>query len=65
MPVGGERIHAHSMRSTYATNLYRNTQDINLVADALGHNDLETVKKYTKSGEENREREANFCYGKF
>ena len=58
VPVGGERIHAHSMRSTYATNLYRNTQDINLVADALGHNDLETVKKYTKSGEENRERAA-------
>lgn len=58
VPVGGERIHAHSMRSTYATNLCRNTQDINLVADALGHNDLETVKKYTKSGEENRERAA-------
>lgn len=57
-PVGGERMHAHSMRSTYATNLYRNSQDINLVADALGHNDLETVKKYTKSGEENRERAA-------
>lgn len=51
-------MHAHSMRSTYATNLYRNTQDINLVADALGYNDLETVKKYTKSGEENRERAA-------
>ena len=34
------------LRSTYGTNLYRETGDIYLVADVLGHKDVNTTKKH-------------------
>lgn len=54
--ITNQKIHAHTLRATYATNLYANSDDINLVADALGHSGLGSVSKYTKSGEMNRKR---------
>ena len=34
------------MRSTFGTNLYKQTGDIYVVADCLGHKDVNTTKKH-------------------
>ena len=39
-------ITPHKLRSTYGTNLYRETGDIYLVADVLGHSDVNTTKRH-------------------
>ena len=41
-----KKITPHKLRSTYGTNLYRETGDIYLVADVLGHSDVNTTKKH-------------------
>lgn len=41
-----KKISPHKLRSTYGTNLYRETQDIYVVADVLGHRDVNTTKKH-------------------
>lgn len=52
-----KKISPHKLRSTYGTNLYEETGDIYLVADALGHSDVNTTKKhYAKMSDENRRR---------
>ena len=52
------KISPHKLRSTYATNLYRETQDIYLVAEALGHSDINTTRKHYASMSDHRMREA-------
>ncbi|MCD7778961.1 MAG: tyrosine-type recombinase/integrase, partial [Clostridiales bacterium] len=48
------------LRSTYGTALYRETGDIYLVADVLGHSDVNTTKKhYAKQSDANRRKAAN------
>lgn len=42
-----KKITPHKLRSTYGTNLYRETGDIYLVADVLGHSDVNTTKSIT------------------
>lgn len=55
-----KKITPHKLRSTYGTNLYRETEDIYLVADVLGHKDVNTTRKhYAAQAEENRRRAAN------
>lgn len=41
-----KKITPHKLRSTYGTNLYRETGDIYLVADVLGHSEVNTTKKH-------------------
>jgi site-specific recombinase XerD len=41
-----KKISPHKLRSTYGTNLYRATGDIYVVADVLGHKDINTTKKH-------------------
>ena len=41
-----KRITPHKLRSTYGTNLYKETGDIYVVANVLGHSDVNTTKKY-------------------
>ncbi len=41
-----KHITPHKLRSTYGTNLYRETGDIYLVADVLGHKDVNTTKRH-------------------
>lgn len=41
-----KHITPHKLRSTYGTNLYKETGDIYIVADVLGHKDVNTTKKY-------------------
>lgn len=41
-----KKITPHKLRSTFGTQLYRETQDIYMVADVLGHKDINTTKKH-------------------
>lgn len=41
-----KKITPHKLRSTFGTNLYRHTGDIYVVADCLGHKDVNTTKKH-------------------
>lgn len=41
-----KNITPHKLRSTYGTNLYRETNDIYIVAEVLGHKDVNTTKKH-------------------
>lgn len=41
-----KHITPHKLRSTYGTKLYHATQDIYMVADVLGHKDVNTTKKH-------------------
>ncbi len=54
-----KHITPHKLRSTYGTNLYQETGDIYLVADVLGHHDVNTTKKhYAAIGDERRRKAA-------
>ncbi len=53
-----KHITPHKLRSTYGTALYRETGDIYLVADVLGHKDVNTTKKHYAAIDENRRRSA-------
>ena len=41
-----KKITPHKLRSTYGTSLYRETGDIYIVADVLGHRDVNTTRKH-------------------
>ena len=51
-----KHITPHKLRSSYGTNLYQETGDIYLVADVLGHSDVNTTKKHYAALEEERRR---------
>jgi site-specific recombinase XerD len=53
-----KNITPHKLRSTYGTNLYRETGDIYLVADVLGHKDVNTTRKHYAAIEEDRRKNA-------
>lgn len=56
--VTSKKITPHKLRSTYGTALYRETGDIYLVADVLGHKDVNTTRKHYAAIDENRRRQA-------
>lgn len=41
-----KKITPHKLRSTFGTNLYRQTGDIYVVADCLGHKDINTTRRH-------------------
>lgn len=50
-----KRISPHKLRSTFGTMLYGETGDIYLVADVLGHKDVNTTRRhYAAQSDENR-----------
>lgn len=51
-----KKITPHKLRSTYGTALYKETGDIYLVADVLGHKDVNTTKKHYAALDEDRRR---------
>ena len=54
-----KKITPHKLRSTYGTTLYNETGDIYLVADVLGHKDVNTTRKhYAQMQDENRRKAA-------
>lgn len=48
--AGWEHVSPHTLRHTFATDLYRETKNIRLVQKALGHSDLSTTMIYTHCG---------------
>lgn len=60
MAVPNKKITPHKLRSTYGTSLYRETGDIRLVADVLGHENVNTtVNYYAAIEDEHKQRAAN------
>ena len=53
-----KNITPHKLRSTYGTTLYQETGDIYLVADVLGHKDVNTTKKHYAAQADSRRRMA-------
>lgn len=53
-----KKVSPHKLRSTFGTNLYQKTGDIYLVADALGHADVNTTRKHYAAMSDQRKREA-------
>lgn len=53
-----KNISPHKLRSTYGTALYQETGDIYLVADVLGHKDVNTTKKHYAEIDDMRRRAA-------
>lgn len=58
-----KHITPHKLRSTCATNLYKQTGDILLVAETLGHEDVSVTKRYTKVEESARKRAGDIMNG--
>ncbi len=53
-----KRMSPHKLRSTFGTNLYQETGDIYLVADVLGHKDVNTTRRHYAAMSEERRRMA-------
>jgi site-specific recombinase XerD len=53
-----KKITPHKLRSTYGTALYQETGDIYLVADVLGHKDVNTTRKHYAAQADERRRKA-------
>ena len=53
-----KKITPHKLRSTYGTALYHETGDIYLVADVLGHKDVNTTRRHYAAMDENSRRRA-------
>jgi site-specific recombinase XerD len=55
-----KKITPHKLRSTYGTSLYQETGDIYLVADVLGHKDVNTTRRhYAAIGDDKRRNARN------
>ncbi len=52
-------VSPHKLRSTFGTALYRETKDIYMVAEVLGHRDVNTTKKHYAALDEDIKREAS------
>ena len=53
-----KKITPHKLRTTFGTNLYSNTNDIYIVAEVLGHKDVNTTKRHYAAISEQIKREA-------
>lgn len=58
MVVPNKKITPHKLRSTYGTALYRETGDIRLVADVLGHENINTTIDYYAAIEDEHKKQA-------
>lgn len=54
-----KKITPHKLRSTYGTSLYQETGDIYLVADVLGHKDVNTTRKHYAAMKDENKRKAS------
>lgn len=53
-----KKITPHKLRSTFGTTLYNETGDIYMVAEVLGHKDVNTTKRHYAASSEDRKRKA-------
>lgn len=56
--ITNKHITPHKFRSTYGTTLYKETGDIYLVADVLGHKDVNTTRKHYAALDDEHRRKA-------
>ena len=54
-----KKITPHKLRTTFGTNLYNDTNDIYVVAEVLGHKDVNTTKRHYAAINEQIKREAS------
>ncbi len=54
-----KKVSPHKLRSTFGTNLYHETRDIYIVADVLGHKDVNTTKKHYAAVTDDIRRDAS------
>jgi len=54
--IRDKKITPHKLRSSFATSLYQETGDIGIVAETLGHSDVNTTKRHYADAEEGRKR---------
>lgn len=57
-----KKITPHKLRSTFGTNLYRQTGDIYIVADCLGHKDVNTTRKHYAAMTDDVRKKAGIDY---
>ncbi|MBQ4637098.1 MAG: tyrosine-type recombinase/integrase [Clostridia bacterium] len=53
-----KKISPHKLRSTFGTELYRETGDIYLVADVLGHSDINITRRHYAAQSDDNRRQA-------
>ena len=54
-----KKVHPHSFRHMFAINFLKNNKDITLLADLLGHSNLDTTKIYLRRTEEEQKEIIN------
>jgi len=57
-------IHPHTLRHSFATDLYRESKNLRLVQKALGHSSISTTEVYTHIIDEELEKEMKFFRSK-
>ena len=60
-----KKVTPHTLRHTFATDLYKDTKDIRRVQKALGHADISTTMIYTHLVDEDLERDMKAQDSKF
>ena len=60
-----KHVKVHTLRASYATELYRETNDVYMVKDALHHSSLNTSKHYVSGVEERKRKAAKAVKGLF
>lgn len=57
--IDSKKVHPHSFRHMFAINFLKNNKDITLLADLLGHSNLDTTKIYLRRTEEEQKKIIN------
>lgn len=57
--IDNKKVHPHSFRHLFAIEFLRNNKDITLLADLLGHSNLDTTKIYLRRTEEEQKNIIN------
>ena len=57
--INTKKVHPHSFRHMFAINFLKNSKDITLLADLLGHSNLDTTKIYLRRTEEEQKKIIN------
>lgn len=57
--IDSKKVHPHSFRHMFAINFLKNNKDITLLADLLGHSNLDTTKIYLRRTEEEQKEIIN------
>ena len=59
LKIDTKKVHPHSFRHMFAINFLKNNKDITLLADLLGHSNLDTTKIYLRRTEEEQKEIIN------